>query len=275
MSYPREIGRTARRRQRGAPLGPQRHRPGDALQHRSSVQHRRSGPARAHVARYAWGDDYHQVLMRRMDALVAWMHEVHPEPVRGRALRRYRADSGAGVRAGMRASAGSARTAASSIRSWARSSSCRRSSAACRCSLTRPRSISAACARCACEACPTQALVAPGVLDARRCISYLTIEQQQELPAALKPAVGTHVYGCDICQEVCPYNSTAPESADPAWLPRAVWDGRRVDELLHLADADLRAALVNSAMTRARTAGLRRNFRVAAENAGGEDTFGR
>ena len=125
------------------------------------------------------------------------------------------------------------------------------------------------------EACPTQALVAPGVLDARRCISYLTIEQQGELPVELRAGVGARVYGCDVCQEVCPYNATAPFSDDPAWLPRKVWDRPRVDALLELPDADLRVALANSAMTRARKAGLRRNFRMAAEHAATAKTVGR
>ena len=70
------------------------------------------------------------------------------------------------------------------------------------------------------EACPTQALVAPGVLDSNRCISYLTIEHRGAIDAALADGIGSHVYGCDICQEVCPWNATAPTSDDPAWQPR-------------------------------------------------------
>jgi len=220
-------------------------------------------PARAHIARYAWGDDYHAVLMRRMDRLIAWMHEVHPDafeaapyvdtgPVQERVFAQY-----AGV-------------------GWIGKNCCVINPdlgsfiflSEIVCSLALPADAPALdqcgmCTRCI-QACPTQALVAPGVLDARRCISYLTIEQQGEIPAALSAAVGTWVYGCDICQEVCPYNSTAPESADPAWQPRGVWDGRTVHELTGTSDADLRTALVNSAMTRARRAGLRRNFAAAA-----------
>ena len=89
------------------------------------------------------------------------------------------------------------------------------------------------------EACPTQALVAPGVLDATRCISYLTIEQRGEIPEELAADVGTHVYGCDICQEVCPWNQTAPVSDDPAWQPRPAWDAPTVTELSAMTDDEL------------------------------------
>jgi epoxyqueuosine reductase len=117
------------------------------------------------------------------------------------------------------------------------------------------------------EACPTQAIVAPGVLDSTRCISYLTIELRGDLPAAHRDGIGSHVYGCDICQEVCPFNVSAPRSADPAWQPRPAWD--RVD-LLTLAqrtDDELAAALRRSPMKRTKAQGLRRNVAVALENA--------
>src|SRR5437763_736622 len=73
------------------------------------------------------------------------------------------------------------------------------------------------------DACPTRALVAPGVLDSTRCISYLTIEQRGPIPGEFAAAVGSHVYGCDVCQEVCPWNQIAPASSDPAWQPRSRW----------------------------------------------------
>ena len=85
------------------------------------------------------------------------------------------------------------------------------------------------------EACPTHAIVAPGVLDSTRCISYLTIELKGDIPAALAPAIGNHVYGCDICQEVCPWNAAPAVSDDPAWQPRARL-GRR-DDVQELASA--------------------------------------
>jgi len=222
-------------------------------------------PARAHVSRYAWGDDYHSVIMRRLDALVGWMHAAHPEPFEAAPYvdtgpvqeRVYARHAGIG---------------------WIGKNCCVISLelgsfiflAEIICSLPLVTDTPAfdqcgTCSLCI-DACPTQALVGPGVLDARRCISYLTIEQRDDIPDELKPGVGTRVYGCDVCQEVCPYNAAAPASADHAWLPRKLWDRPLVDGLLHLPDAELRAALVNSAMARARANGLRRNFRVAAEN---------
>ncbi len=104
------------------------------------------------------------------------------------------------------------------------------------------------------------------MLDATRCISYLTIELKSDIPRERHGGVGSHVYGCDICQEVCPWNAAAPRSADPAWQPRAAWD--RVD-LLTLArrtDDELTAALRGSPMQRTGVQGLRRNLAVALNN---------
>jgi epoxyqueuosine reductase len=113
------------------------------------------------------------------------------------------------------------------------------------------------------EACPTQALVGPGVLDATRCISYLTIEHRGAIPQEFEGEIGAHVYGCDICQEVCPWNGLAPVSTDPAWQPRAAWDQRTVADLAAMSDGELELALKRSAMTRAKPAGIRRNLDVS------------
>jgi epoxyqueuosine reductase len=220
----------------------------------------------AHVARYAWGDDYHKVLMRRLDGLIAWMHEAHQEPFEAAPY----VDTGPVQERVFARHAGIG---------WIGKNCCVinpelgsfifLSEIICSLPLVPDSPAFDQCGTCTLciEACPTQALVAPGVLDSRRCISYLTIEQHGDIPAELRAGVSTRIYGCDVCQEVCPYNATAPVSADPVWLPRKVWDRPAVDDLLHLPDAELRAALANSAMTRARKAGLRRNIRMAAEHA--------
>jgi len=117
------------------------------------------------------------------------------------------------------------------------------------------------------DACPTQALVEPGVLDSTRCVSYLTIELRGTIPEALRPGIGTHVYGCDVCQEVCPWNAAPPASTDPAWQPRRAWDMRTTMELARMSDAELAAAMRGSAMQRAKVGGLRRNIEVTLENA--------
>jgi epoxyqueuosine reductase len=117
------------------------------------------------------------------------------------------------------------------------------------------------------EACPTRAIRAPGVLDATRCISYLTIEHRGPISDGLQHGIGTHVYGCDVCQEVCPWNQSAPVSTDPAWQPRPAWDLPALADLERMSDAELRAALKGSAMRRAKPEGIRRNVAIALENA--------
>ncbi len=124
------------------------------------------------------------------------------------------------------------------------------------------------CTRCL-DACPTGAFVAPHELDATLCISYLTIEVKGEIPEALRPALGDQLYGCDICQDVCPWNeSFSRDVSEPRLQPR----GDRVlpdaTELLSL-DADAwRQRFGKSAMTRAKRRGLARNAAVVLGNRG-------
>jgi epoxyqueuosine reductase len=113
------------------------------------------------------------------------------------------------------------------------------------------------------EACPTAALVSPGVLDARRCLAYLTIEVKGDVPEEFHGAIGSHVYGCDICQDVCPFNHAAPVSQDPAWQPRPAFDFVRLVDLAAMSDDELRLALRGSAMKRTGVRGLRRNVSLA------------
>jgi epoxyqueuosine reductase len=121
------------------------------------------------------------------------------------------------------------------------------------------------CTRCL-DACPTEALVAPGVLDARRCLSYLTIELRGEVPEEFRTAMGSQIYGCDICQDVCPWNRTPLVSTDPAWQPRPALDGVRLTTLAARTDDELRRDLRGSPMKRAKITGLRRNLAIACEN---------
>jgi epoxyqueuosine reductase len=121
------------------------------------------------------------------------------------------------------------------------------------------------CTRCL-DACPTEALVAPAVLDARRCLSYLTIELRGDVPEEFRAAMGSQIYGCDICQDVCPWNRTPLVSTDPAWQPRAALDGVRLTTLAERTDDELRRDLRGSAMKRAKITGLRRNLEIASEN---------
>ena len=218
-------------------------------------------PSRAHIARYAWGDDYHDVVGARMERLLDWMRATSPEPFDAKAYvdtgpvqeRVYAQHAGIG---------------------WIGKNTCVISPekgswiflAAIICSLDlecdRPAFDQCGTCTLCIEACPTTAIVAPGVLDSNRCISYLTIEHRGDIPEEFCEALGTHIYGCDICQEVCPWNATPPVSSDPAWQPRAVWDGVTVEDLSSRSDDELRKGLKRSPMQRTKISGLRRNLRA-------------
>ena len=128
------------------------------------------------------------------------------------------------------------------------------------------------CMRCV-EACPTAALV-PGEglrgmwLDATRCISYFTIELRGEVPAERRAGIGTHVFGCDICQDVCPWNGRAPVSADPAFAPRHF--APQLEKLAAITEEEFRAMFRGTPVARARYGGFLRNVAIAMGNGGHE-----
>lgn len=222
-------------------------------------------PSRAQISRYAWGDDYHDVIGERLNALLEWMRSASPEPFEARAY----VDTGPvqervyAQHAGIGWIGKNACVINPELGSWLFLGEII-------CSL--PLAIDApaldqcgSCTLCL-EACPTQALVAPGVLDSNRCISYLTIEHRGDILETLRPGLGAHVYGCDVCQEVCPWNAVAPTSRDPAWQPRPAWDLPALVDLWKMPDDELNRAVHGSAMRRAKAAGLRRNVEIALEN---------
>lgn len=119
------------------------------------------------------------------------------------------------------------------------------------------------CTQCI-DACPTQALT-PYELDATLCISYLTIELRGPIPEEHHAALGRHVFGCDICQDVCPWNRRAPVTDDPAFSPREF--APPLEKLAALTEDEFRAMFRDSPVTRAKYAGFRRNVAVAIANA--------
>ena len=227
------------------------------------------GPDVARISRYAWGDDYHDVLKQRLYALVGWIRAALPPSEAERFEARAYVDTGPVQERVYAQYAGLG---------WIGKNTC----------LINPEIGSwiflgeiittlelepdaqgleqcGSCTRCL-DACPTGALVEPGVLDSARCLSYLTIEHRGEMPGEYHAAIGAQVYGCDICQEVCPYNQPAPVSNDAAWQPRGGLDLPRLAELSSRSDDELRTLIRGTPMTRAKVAGLRRNVAIALAN---------
>jgi epoxyqueuosine reductase len=226
---------------------------------------------RAAVARYAWGDDYHVVVEARLNALLERLRARADDDFEARAYvdtgpvqeRVYAQHAGLG---------------------WIGKNTC----------LINPELGSwiflaaiitsvrldpdapsfdqcGTCTLCI-DACPTGAILEPYVLDATRCLSYLTIELKGAIPEEHRDALGEHAYGCDICQDVCPWNlsPSVGTSRDPAWQPREGLAAPKLLDLWRRSDDELRALLKGSALKRAGVKRLRRNLAVAIGNAGDE-----
>ena len=123
------------------------------------------------------------------------------------------------------------------------------------------------CTRCI-DACPTDAFVAPYQLDANKCISYLTIEKRGAIPEALRDEVGRQVFGCDICQDVCPWNRKAPATQAPEFQPREGLVNPALEWLAEMQADEFRATFRGSPVRRAKLTGLRRNAVIAMGNSG-------
>ncbi|MBZ5681821.1 MAG: tRNA epoxyqueuosine(34) reductase QueG [Acidobacteriia bacterium] len=121
------------------------------------------------------------------------------------------------------------------------------------------------CRRCI-EACPTDALLEPYRLDSNRCISYLTIEKRGQIPEELQEAMGRHVFGCDICQDVCPWNRRAPVTTAPEFAPRPDLVNPALDWLAEMSAEEFRKVFRGSPVRRTKLSGLRRNAAIAMGN---------
>ena len=251
------------------------------------------GQLRGWISRYAWGDDYHDLLKTKLDRLVAALRErfsnepfearVYADtgPVQERVFAKY---------AGLGWLGKNTLLLNQKLGSWFFLGSILTSLdlAATLGETDSPApDLCGSCRRCI-EACPTDALVEPYVMDARRCISYLTIELRSAIPEGLREPMGIHVFGCDICQDVCPWNRRAPLTADARFRPRSVpmtmdeeenrsGDGNssadslylpRLERLASLTEEEFRRIFRGSPVKRTKWRGLVRNACVALGNSG-------
>jgi epoxyqueuosine reductase len=232
--------------------------------------------SRGVVASYAWGDDYHEVMTPRLDQLAEF---VVAQTGNVAAYRAY-VDTGPVLERDLAAQAGLGFVGKNTnlihprLGSWfflgelllaldrppeggVRNRSYPEEKGTC-----------GRCTRCL-DACPTSAFAGPYVLDAQRCISYLTIELKGPIPRALRPLIGNRIFGCDICQEVCPWNRRfAQPTAEPAFQPRPDGMAPRLLELMALDNEGFRQRFQASPVKRARRRGLLRNVAVALGNWG-------
>lgn len=219
------------------------------------------------VARYAQGADYHHVLWRKLNELLEWVQARVPG-CRGRGV----VDTAPLLERDFARRAGLGWVGKNTMLLNKRLGSYLFLGALLLDIELRPGAAheSSHCGTCtAClDACPTDAFVGPGQLDARRCISYLTIELRGPVPAELRPGLGDWVFGCDVCQEVCPWNRKAPAAKEPAFAPRLDLEPVDLIELLGLSDEEFRRRFRGTALTRAKRRGLLRNAALVLGNRG-------
>lgn len=239
-------------------------------------------PSHGRISRYAWGDDYHEVMLPRLRQLLAFLRTIDPA-AEGLAYvdtgpvmeKPWAARAGLGwqgkhtnlinPRRGSWFFLGEIVTTldageASSVVSLQSSAVNRRPTTD-----DGRHSLCGTCTRCI-DVCPTRAITAPYQLDARRCISYLTIEHAGAIPIALRPLMGNHIYGCDLCQEVCPWNRFATPTPEAAFQPRAGNLNPALIDLLYLTDTQFNARFRGSPIRRIRRRRLLRNVAVALGN---------
>jgi epoxyqueuosine reductase len=220
---------------------------------------------RGWIARYAWGDDYHDVLQAKLLRLLDFVREQAGPEVQGRIF----VDAGpvldreAGARAGIGWYGKNTNLLSMRIGSFFFLGELFLSLP-----LAPDRPVRDRCGQCrlCLDACPTNAFVGPYILDARRCISYLTIELRGAIPMELRPLVGTHIFGCDICQDVCPYNARLKPTRETGFHPREGLHAPELIPLLALGEAEFRTKFRGSPILRAKRRGFLRNVCVALGN---------
>jgi epoxyqueuosine reductase len=227
-------------------------------------------PLRGWIARYAWSEDYHDLLQDKLEQLRDYVAERIPSD----AASKLYVDTGPVVErvhakyAGLGWFGKNTCLIDQRLGSWLFLGEL---------ILTVPllydRPITDHCGTCTrcIDACPTDAIVAPYVLDARRCISYLTIELKGSIPDALRLQMGSHVFGCDICQDVCPWNRKRHFTTEPGLQPLPQQVHPPLAELARLTPQAFKQAFRHTALARTKRRGLLRNVCVAMGNSGQVD----
>lgn len=228
-----------------------------------------NNPARGRISNYAWNVDYHDVMTPRLKELAAWLEA----QTNGKVASRVYVDTGAILERDHAESAGLGFTGKNTMLIGPRRGSWfflgeLLTTLPLVCDTPHAMPTCGRCRRCL-DACPTNAFPAPYVLDARRCISYLTIELKGWIPAALRPLMGNWIYGCDACQDVCPFNRFAPRIEDSPFAPPSV-DAAAPPllDLLALDEAGFNARFAHSPIKRIKRHRFLRNVCVAAGNWG-------
>ena len=226
---------------------------------------------RGWISRYAWSrEDYHEAVLRRLKQVETALHDAAKDIERALMTRSY-VDTGPVVERVFAKYAGVG---------WIGKNTClinqKKGSwlflGVILTSLDLPPDLPApdrcgTCTRCI-EACPTEAIVAPYQLDSNRCISYLTIEKRGSIPEDLRPGIGRHVFGCDICQDVCPWNRKAPVTSAAEFSPRPGLVNPALDWLAEMSAQEFQDNFHHSPIRRTKRSGLRRNAVIAIGNSG-------
>jgi epoxyqueuosine reductase len=222
------------------------------------------------VAMYAWGDDYHEVMRAKLLTMVERMRGQIAEPFETRVC----VDTAPVLERELAAAAGIGWIGKNTLVLDSKLGSYFFLGAiATTLDLAADQPVPDRCGTCtAClEACPTKAFAAPYQMNASRCISYLTIEHRGDISEPFQRMMGDWLFGCDVCQEVCPFNHRAPTTREPRFTVRTPGPAPVLDEVLHWSRDDYRTQLRGSAMNRATLPMLQRNARIAKQNTVGPE----
>ena len=228
------------------------------------------GVPRGRISRYARGIDYHQILQERMRTLHSAIEEMTGQPVTARFLTDHAriVDRAVAARAGLGWYGKNACIIVPGYGSWVMLGELLLDL-----DLEPDEPLDKNCGRCGIclDRCPTGAIVAPYTIHSPSCISFQTIEQRGAIPRELRPHLGDWVFGCDVCQEVCPYTRAAGEEPDAAFRPRHLDNAYpSLHRLLEMSSRTFRERYRGTAVLRARRIGLARNAAVALGNIGTE-----